>query len=166
MKGLYGDFGTMPLKDLVVYLGNRRATGTLNLEQGAVRKQVVVAAGEMINASSNEPREYLGQFLINLGQISEEQFHRAYETQRETRIFLGRILVMIGAVSEGQVTNALNLKMRETVLEAYQWTKGTFAFEGDKLPELPQGIELRVPLLDVNKESEVRDKVWTQMRQV
>ena len=90
----------MPLKDLVVYLGNRRSTGVLNLEQGAIRKQIVMIGGDVINASSNEPREYLGQFLINLGQISEEQFHRAYETQRETRIFLGRILVMIGAVRE------------------------------------------------------------------
>src|SRR5262249_45943291 len=118
MKGLYGDFATMALKDLVVYLGNRRATGVLNLEQGAIRKQIVLVAGEVINASSNEPREYLGQFLINLGQITEEQFHKAYETQRETRVFLGRILVMIGAVTEAQVANAISLKTRETVLEA------------------------------------------------
>jgi hypothetical protein len=166
MKGLYGDFGTMPLKDVVVYLGNRRSTGTLNLEQGAIRKQIVMVAGDVINASSNEPREYLGQFLINLGQITEEQFHKAYETQRETRIFLGRILVMIGAVTEEQVAHAINLKTRETLLEAFQWKQGTFAFEADKVPELPAGIELRVPLLDIHKESETRDKLWKAMRAV
>ncbi|MBK7860236.1 MAG: DUF4388 domain-containing protein [Archangiaceae bacterium] len=166
MKGLYGDFATMPLKDLVVYLGNRKATGTLNLEQGPIRKQVVIVGGDVMNSSSNEPREYLGQFLINLGQISEEQFHRAYETQRETRIFLGRILVMIGAVTEAQVAHALNLKTRETLLEAFQWTSGTFAFEGDKVPELPQGVELRVPLLEIQRESQLREKLWAQMRQV
>ncbi len=166
MKGLYGDLATMPLKDLVVYLGNRRSTGTLNLEHGAIRKQIVIVAGDVINASSNEPREYLGQFLINLGHISEEQFHRAYETQRETRIFLGRILVMIGAVKEPQVTNAINLKTRETLLEAFQWDHGTFAFESDKVPELPQGVELRVPLLDVHQESELRDKMWKKMKVV
>lgn len=166
MKGLYGDFATMPLKDLVVYLGNKRSTGTLNLEQGAIRKQVVIVAGDVINSSSNEPREYLGQFLINLGQITEEQFHRAYETQRETRIFLGRILVMIGAVSEEQVTNAINLKTRETLLEAFQWEQGTFAFESEKLPELPHGVDLRVPLRDIHKESEARDRMWQAMRSV
>ena len=156
----------MPLKDLVVYLGNRKATGTLNLEHGAIRKQIVMVAGDVINSSSNEPREYLGQFLINLGQISEEQFHRAYETQRETRIFLGRILVMIGAVSEAQVSNAINLKTRETLLEAFQWTHGTFAFESDKIPELPSGVDLRVPLLEIHQESETRDEMWKQMRAV
>src|SRR5437773_10353847 len=146
MKGLYGDFSTMPLKDLVVYLANRQATGVLNLEQGPIRKQIVIVDGQIINASSNEPREYLGQFLINLGQITEEQFHRAYETQRETRVFLGRILVMIGAVTEDQVTNAIGLKTRESVLEAFQWEVGTFAFESEKTPDLPPGIELHVPL--------------------
>jgi len=166
MKGLYGDLATMPLKDLVVYLGNRRATGTLNLEHGAIRKQIVLVAGDVINASSNEPREYLGQFLINLGHITEEQFHRAYETQRETRIFLGKILVMIGAVQEQQVTNAINLKTRETLLEAFQWDHGTFAFEADKVPELPQGVELRVPLLDIHQESQLRDQMWQKMRAV
>jgi hypothetical protein len=166
MKGLYGDFSTMPLKDLVVYLGNRRSTGVLNLEQGAIRKQVIIAGGEVLNASSNEPREYLGQFLINLGQITEEQFHRAYETQRETRIFLGRILVMIGAVTEAQVANAISLKTRETVLEAFEWTQGTFAFEADKKPELPAGVELKIPLLDIHKDGEIRSQVWQQMREV
>jgi hypothetical protein len=166
MKGLYGDFATMALKDLVVYLGNRRATGVLNLEQGAIRKQIVLVTGEVINASSNEPREYLGQFLINLGQITEEQFHRAYETQRETRVFLGRILVMIGAVSEAQVANAISLKTRETVLEAFQWTQGTFAFEAEKRPELPPGIEFKIPLLEIHKDSETRARVWQQMREV
>ena len=31
MRGLAGDFATMPLKDLVVYLWNRQATGQLVL---------------------------------------------------------------------------------------------------------------------------------------
>src|SRR3954470_6795851 len=144
MRGLFGDFATMPLKDLVVYLANKKASGVLSLQRDVVRKQVILVDGEAINASSNEPREYLGQFLINLGKITEDQFNRAYVTQRETKVFLGQILVMIGAVSEEQVRNALSLKMRETVLEAYQWTHGSFAFESDKHPEIPQGLELHI----------------------
>jgi hypothetical protein len=166
MRGLFGDFATMPLKDLVVYLGNKRASGVLSLQRDVVRKQVIIINGEVINASSNEPREYLGQFLINLGKITEEQFNRAYLTQRETKVFLGQILVMIGAVSEEQVRNALSLKMRETVLEAYQWSSGTFAFESEKLPEIPQGLELKIPLPEIHKEGEFRETVWQAIRAV
>ncbi len=166
MRGLFGDFATMPLKDLVVYLGNKKAGGVLSLQRDEVRKQVILVDGEAINASSNEPREYLGQFLINLGKISEDQFNRAYTTQRETKIFLGQILVMIGAVSEGEVRNALSLKMRETLLEAYQWPTGTFAFEPEKRPEIPQGLDLRIPLPEIHKESEFRQTVWKAIRAV
>jgi hypothetical protein len=165
MKGLFGDFETMPLKDIVVYLGNKKATGTLVLERSAVRKQVVVAGGEVVNASSNEPREYLGQFLINLGHISEEQFQRAYETQRESKIFLGQILVMIGAVSEETLRGVLALKMRETVLEPFLWGAGTFAWEEGKQPPSMQGVEVRVSLSELHREGSVRDAVWRTVRQ-
>jgi hypothetical protein len=166
MRGLFGDFATMPLKDLVVYLGNKKASGVLSLQRDVVRKQVIVHDGEAVNASSNEPREYLGQFLINLGKITEEQFNRAYVTQRETKVFLGQILVMIGAVSEEQVRNALSLKMRETLLEAYQWPTGTFAFEPEKKTEVPQGLELKIPLAEIHKEGEFRETVWNAIRAV
>ncbi|MBS1149568.1 MAG: hypothetical protein H6Q89_1266 [Myxococcaceae bacterium] len=166
MRGLFGDFATMPLKDLVVYLGSKNASGVLSLQRDVVRKQVILVNGEAINASSNEPREYLGQFLINLGKITEDQFNRAYVTQRETKVFLGQILVMIGAVSEDQVRNALSLKMRETLLEAYQWTTGTFAFEAEKKPDIPQGLELKIPLSEIHKEGEFRETVWDAIRSV
>ena len=77
MRGLAGDFATMPLKDLVVYLWNRQATGQLVLEYRGVHKEVLLENGAIYNASSNLPREYVGQYLINLGHITEDQFHRA-----------------------------------------------------------------------------------------
>ncbi len=164
MRGLYGDFGTMPLRDVIVYLGNRRSTGVLNLEIENTRKQITLNDGNVVNASSNEPREYLGQFLINLGHITEDQFNKAYETQQETKVFLGRILVMIGAVKEETVNQVLSLKIRETLLEAFRWGKGSFAFEADKPAPQMQGLELSVPLLDIHKEGEFRDTAWEAIR--
>src|SRR5579863_6244324 len=98
MLGLAGDLGSMPVQDLALYLGNRELTGTLSLETGSLRKAVAVRKGKAINAASNEPREYLGQFLINFGYITEEDLTKAFQVQSETRVLLGRILVMSGAV--------------------------------------------------------------------
>jgi hypothetical protein len=165
MRGLFGDFSTMPLKDLVVYLGNKKASGTLNLEREGVRKQVLLRKGLVINASSNEPREYLGQFLINMGHITEDQFTRAYQTQKETRIFLGKILTMIGLVSEATVISALSLKIRETLLEAFHWTDGTFNFDSSEVPQSQtSGLEMEIDLLDVHREGEFRETAWEAIR--
>jgi hypothetical protein len=164
MRGLTGDFSTMPLKDLVVYLANRQATGTLTLEHGNIIKQAVLDQGVVVNASSNVPREYLGQFLINLGHINEEQFHRAWETQRETKVFLGRILLMIGLVTEENLQAVLQLKFRETLLDAFDWKDGTFAYEAGEIPKMPDGVAAQMPLIDLHKEADFRVQAWGHFR--
>ncbi len=164
MLGLHGDFSTMPLKDLVVYLGEKAASGTLKLTRDDVRKQLVLQQGQVINASSNLPREYLGQFLINLGYITEEQFNAAYETQLQTRVFMGRILVMIGLVSEEVVSAVLSTKFRETVLEAYTWTTGNFTFDPSSVPAQPEGVMVKVPLRHIEREFAFREQAWGEFR--
>jgi hypothetical protein len=165
MHGLSGDFGTMPLKDLVVYLWNRQATGQLTLEFRSVKKVLLLANGHLTNASSNLPREYLGQYLINLGHITEEQFNRAFATQKESKIFLGRILEMIGVVDRETIENCLSTKFRETVLDAFNWVEGTFKFDAGKKPALPEGIAIAVPLIEIHKESDFRVQAWGLIRQ-
>jgi hypothetical protein len=165
MRGLFGDFATMPLKDLVVYLGNKRATGTLSMEREAVRKHAIVVDGFVVSAGSNDPREFLGQFLINMGHITEDQFAKAYQTQKETKVFLGKILTMIGLVNEQIVVNALAMKVRETMLGAFLWTEGTFSFEtGVQTDHRPEGLEVKIDLLDIHRESEFRETAWKAIR--
>ncbi|MFN0062247.1 MAG: DUF4388 domain-containing protein [Myxococcaceae bacterium] len=165
MVTLQGDFQTMPLGDLVVYLGNRRATGKLTLHRGDTRKDVVLRDGNVIGAHSNLPREYLGQFFINLGQLTEDQFAKAYETQKETQISIGRILVMIGLVTEPQVQNALSLKYRETLLSAFEWPEGQFLFDTDTGVTSDEG-EFSVSLAQISKEAALRDAAWRAIRAV
>lgn len=164
MRGLAGDFATMPLKDLSVYLWNRQASGTLVLEFRGIRKEVLLEDGHVTNASSNLPREYLGQYLINLGHITEEQFHKAYATQKETKVLLGRILEMIGAVTAETLGSVLATKFRETVLDAFNWVEGAFKFDPDKRPAMGEGLRVAVPLLEIHKESDFRVQAWQLIR--
>jgi hypothetical protein len=164
MRGLLGDFATMPLKDLAVYLGNRRSSGTLVLEREGIRKRVQLIKGLVVKASSNQRREYLGQFLINLGHISEDQFIKAYETQKETKVFIGKILAMIGLVPEKVILNCLSLKFRETLLDAFGWEAGTFSFEPTDKPEKADELELQIDLMDIHREGEFRETAWKAIR--
>jgi hypothetical protein len=166
MRGLSGDFATMPVKDVVVHLGNRRVTGVLRLEHADVHKQLMLREGHVISASSDLAREYLGQFLINMGHLTEEQFEKAYTTQKETSILLGKILVMTGLVTEATVASTLSLKFRETLLDAFHWEEGEFTFHAaDALP-VPDGLDVGVDLLDIHREGEFRETAWQAMRGV
>ena len=166
MKGLFGDLQTMPIEETIVYLGKQKASGTLNLERGWIRKQLRLQKGNVVNASSNDPREFIGQFLINLGYITEEQFHRAYETQKKTKVFLGRILIMTGAVTEKTILAVLNLKMRETLFETFLWDDGTFAFLPEKAQATLSELKLCAPLLEMYADGKQRKELWKTIRQL
>lgn len=166
MEGLAGDLGTMSVSDLVLYLGNKNLTGTLVCELGTAKKSVSIRDGAIINAASNDPREYLGQFLINFGHITEDQLVKAFQTQTETKIFLGRILVMIGNITEQTLTQVLTIKFRETLLGLMRWKSGFFKFARNVLPPDEEGVHVEVPLLDVHREGEFRETAWEAMLQV
>jgi hypothetical protein len=166
MRGLIGDLGTMPLRDLVAYLGNRQATGILQYEHSDEKRQVVVRDGSVVNASSNQPRDYLAQFLINMGQMSEDQYMAAYRAQQDTRVFLGQAVVTMGLASQDAVRNALQLKFREALLGAFAWTEGTFTFTPGGGPAPLPGLEVGVPLLEIYREADMRETAWKAIRAV
>jgi hypothetical protein len=165
MRGLSGDFSTMPVKDVVHYLGNRRVSGTLRVHRGGVFKELTVHDGSVISASSNQPREYLGQFLINMGHLTEDQLGRAFEVQRETDFMLGKVLVMKGLVPEPTVQNMLSLKFREMLLDTFEWPDGEFQFEALEVSASP-GLDVQVDLLDIHREGEFRETAWQAIRAV
>ncbi|MFY1829802.1 DUF4388 domain-containing protein [Myxococcus fulvus] len=166
MRGLTGDFTTMPLKDLVVYLGNRRATGSLKVERGDVRKQWVLRDGQVVCASSNQPREFFGQFLINMGHLTEAQLEKAFATQAQTRVFLGKVLATSGVVPEAMARSTLSHKFREMMLDAFHWQEGEFTFEAsDTAPDIA-GLDVEVDLVDIHREGEFRETAWEAIRAV
>lgn len=150
----------------MVYLASKAATGTLTVRRGSEEKVIALVKGNVVNANSNEPRERLGQFLINLGHITEDQFNRAFETQQETQLFLGRILVMIGAVDDATVDRVMALKVRETLLSACDWDFGEFAFDNSEPSERPEAMTLSLPLEDLHRDAEFRETAWKSIRGV
>src|SRR4030042_1594857 len=98
MRGLMGSFAVLPLSDLVELLVRRRMTGSLTCERGTVRKTVHLREGSAVGAAPNDPREYLGQLLINFGHLDEAQLTKAFRTQEETKIRLGKGLTLGGSV--------------------------------------------------------------------
>ncbi len=163
---LQGTLETMAVEDLLGWMAERKHSGTLALKRGAVTKTLNIEAGRVVNAGSTDPREYFGQFLINFGLITEDQFQKAFETQKETRVLLGKILVMTGLLSEDQVHKMLALKIRETVLDVYIWDSGAFEFQDGLLQDDPSTIHVEVMLSQLNLEGKQRRERIQEIRTV
>jgi len=163
MRGLMGSFAVLPLPDLLDLLGRRKLAGSLTCERGTVRKTLQLAGGAAVGAASNDPREYLGQLLINFGHIDEEQLQKAFQTQEETRIRLGKVLTMVGLLKPETVREVLAIKIRETLLDVFLWESGLFAFD-DTPPAPVDDLDVTVPLPDVTREAEFRATAWNAFR--
>ncbi len=163
MRGLMGSFAIMPLLEVVEFLARRRATGNLTCERGSIRKVIQLEAGVAVGVASNDPRERLGQLLLNFGHVTEEQLTKAFETQQATGVRLGKVLSMVGVVPPEVVRDVLALQIREALLDALLWDAGTFGVDDDR-PAAAAQVEARVPLEEVVREAEFRTAAWRAFR--
>jgi len=163
MRGLMGSFAVLPLTDLLELIGRRQLAGSLTCERGTVRKTLLVSGGAAVGAASNDPREYLGQLLINFGHLNEEQLQKAFQTQEETKIRLGKVLTMVGLVAPETVKEVLAIKIRETILDVFLWDSGLFSFD-DTPPAAIDDLDAAVPLPDIAREAEFRATAWNAFR--
>src|SRR5438270_5645713 len=114
--------------DLLQWLSLGQKTGTLTVSNKAVQKRIFFRSGRVISSASNDPREYLGQFLMSHGYLSEEELRKAMEVQQQSGILLGKILVVIGLITEADLTRLMRLKAEEEIYDVFLWTDGEFHF--------------------------------------
>lgn len=158
-----GNFASFPLHDLVDHLGRRQQTGSLTCERGTVRKTLHLREGRAVGAASNDPREYLGQLLVNFGHISEDQLSMAFKTQEETKVRLGKVLTMVGVVTPQTIRDVLAIKIRETLLDVFLWDSGVFSLDDTPPPPVDE-LDAVIPLADIQREAEFRATAWNAFR--
>ena len=163
MPGLMGSFQVMPLADVVELVARRRVCGSLACERGTARKTIHLRDGEAVGAASNDPREFLGQLLINFGRLGEEQLAKAFQVQEETKVRLGKVLVMVGLVPPEEVREVLAIKIRETLLDAFTWDSGVFRLD-EEPPPPGDDFDVSLSLADLLREAEFRATAWQAFR--
>lgn len=163
--GLSGNLKTMSMGDLLQWAALARKSGTLVIWRGDVEKQVFVREGKILSSASNDPREYLGQFLMSYDYVSEDELNKAMQVQRESGMLLGKILVTIGVIEEADLTRLMILKAEETIYDLFLWEEGDFRFEDGQLPDY-QMVPLSVDLTGLMMEGSRRADEWARIREL
>src|SRR5512135_690442 len=132
---LRGDLRTMALPDVLQWVASGHKTGTLHVERRSVQKRIILREGNIYSSWSNDPRESLGQFLIRMRLVTEEQLFRALLAQEERGRLLGSIMVADGILGEDDLRKALKAKAEETIFDLFLWPSGQFEFREGEFPE-------------------------------
>jgi len=163
--GVSGNLKTMLPGDLLQWLSLGQKTGTLVLTNKAVEKKIFFKGGRVISSASNDPREYLGQFLMSYGYLTEPELTKAMDVQRQSGTLLGKILVMIEVISEQDLIRLMRLKAEEEIYDIFLWTEGEFQFLDGELPK-QELVPLQVDVTGIIMEGTRRVDEWTRIREV
>jgi hypothetical protein len=166
MGSVSGDIAFMGIDDIVMWLAKKRGSAVISCRRGDIEKEFVIREGMLRYSSSSDPREYLGQHLINFGFIDEEQLQKAFETQKETKIPMGKVLVMVEAVTESRLTQVLLFKLRESILETLSWHEGRFKVTDDLPEEESLDVITPIDLEEIHGEGEARLAMWNEIRKL
>jgi hypothetical protein len=166
MPSVGGDIEMMPVSDIALWVAGRQFSGTLSVRRRSIESRFTMRQGMCVQASSTDPREFLGQHLINFGHINEEQLQRAFDTQKETRVPLGRVLVMVEALTTAQLQTVLSFKTREGLLESLCWNEGSWRLMPDINVDAELDCERPVDLREAVSEGSARQSMWAEIRRV
>ena len=162
--GLSGNLQTMLPGDLLQWLSLGQKTGTLVVTNKRVEKKIFFRRGRVISSASNDPREYLGQFLMSHGYLTEPELKKAMEVQLQSGILLGKILVMIDVITEPDLQRLMRLKAEEEIYDIFLWNDGEFYFIDDELPQ-QEMIPLQVDVTGIIMEGTRRVDEWARIRE-
>lgn len=157
---LFGTLSTMPLEDLLRWLGSTHRTGTLKVERERVSKCVLLSDGRICGCTSNDPPEKLGHFLLSRGRVTEQQLRSALAAQEGRRQYLGAAFVSMGVLTDEELASHLEAQAEETIYGLFDWDEAVFRFNeqlGDQTAALRLDLDVaEVVVRGLKRAAEVR----------
>jgi type IV pilus assembly protein PilB len=95
-----------------------------------------------------KPRKRLGDLMLEVGMVTQEQLDRAIEQQKKTGDKLGSTLIKLGYVSEDDIIQVLEFQLGipHVKLEKYNLDKAAYS-------SIPESIARRYGLIPIKKEN-------------
>ncbi|MBI1819704.1 MAG: DUF4388 domain-containing protein, partial [Nitrospirae bacterium] len=132
LEGSLKDFG---LADILQLIGLQKKTGVLTMKNPSTEAKVLFENGSVVLADTAQLKglEKIGEVLVRVGLISQDQLKQAIAKQRYSHKKIGIILVEMGALKKEDLVKALGLRVKETVLSLFKWKEGRYRFEASEV---------------------------------
>jgi len=123
-------------------------TGIIFVSAEEWKKGLIFRDGILCAIQSNKTEELLGNVLVSLGYITEEENNESLAQSRIERRKQGIILLEMGKVQPKSITEALKIQLEKRFVDIFSWETGTIrkVVKGtiDKTPEMTRPEFLRL----------------------
>ena len=124
-----------PLPEILQKIYYYKVPGVLTVSNPSGTKQVYIAGGEVIFASSSLDEDRLGEFLLSQGRISRAQYDESAALLKTTKKRQGAILVEMGALTPQDLYRAVKDQVVAIVWSLFNWVEGEVTFRVGKFKE-------------------------------
>jgi hypothetical protein len=131
---MLADLSVTPFAKVLRRLSAERRNGDLQIHSRAMVKTVFFDHGRVVFAASNLKRDRLGESLVAMGHISEEDFRRASQLMKESRRRFGEALILAGVLDKRQLGTSVARQVRRIILSLFNFTDGLATFEDRRCP--------------------------------
>ncbi|NWJ44726.1 MAG: DUF4388 domain-containing protein [Chloroflexi bacterium] len=162
LVGNLKDFG---LAEFLYLVDRGYKTGRLTLQRPGDRAELYFQTGKLVYASHFGQEERLGDMLVRMGRITQEQVNYALRIQhtREPNKPLGAILVSNNIISTDEINKCVRLQIEEITYGLFNWNEGDFKFEQDVQPP-PESLTIPLSVENIIMEGTRRIDEWTRIR--
>jgi len=125
------DLALTPISETLRKLSVERRSGDLQVQSGRVVKTVFFDHGRVVFAASNLKKDRLGEALVALGRITDEEFTRVSALVKEEgrKRRFGDALVQSGVLDKNEVGRSVARQVDRIVLSLFEFGEGVAAFE-------------------------------------
>ncbi len=114
----------MPFPLLIKETMESRFTGIIFVSSDQMKKGLIFKDGLLCAIQSNSTDELLGNILVSMGTITEEENDKSIELSRIERRKQGVILLEMGIVQPKEITDALKHQLHKRFLDIFSWEHG------------------------------------------
>jgi tetratricopeptide (TPR) repeat protein len=127
------DLSVTPIAETIRRLSAEIQSGDLQVRSGKVAKTLFFDRGRLVFAASNLKKDRLGEALVALGRITDEQFREIsalMKADRKRRF--GEALVQSGLMDKKELGGSVARQVRRIALSLFEFTEGAASFEERK----------------------------------
>ena len=113
-------------------------TGIIFVSSGQWKKGIIFKDGLLCAIQSNKTEELLGNIMVIIGSITEEENTQSLELSRIERRKQGVILLEMGIVQPKEISQALKRQMEKRFLDIFTWEDGrVHRVTKDRIEKIP-----------------------------
>jgi tetratricopeptide (TPR) repeat protein len=124
------DLSTTPIAETLRVLALEQRSGDLQIRTGKLVKIASFDHGRLVFAASNLKKDRLGEALLALGRITDEEFTRVSALMKgDRKRRFGEALIAAGVMDKNELGTSVARQVRRIVLSLFESQEGAASFE-------------------------------------